>query len=117
MDGIAPVIAAVVTTIGSVIVAWLGARKYVASRPAAGNAKAIAQWRERAELEATRAELLEEQRDDARAERDAGITERATMTSKLTDTQHDLDNCARQLSNARAELRQIHRRQAPRGDA
>lgn len=114
-----PVIVAIVTSIGTIGAAALGARR-LAGRNQDG-ARNAARWREQAELEKARADLLAEQLDDEREARTAvqatlavERTSHAADVAKLATTQHDLDDCARQRDNAYSELRQVSDRRALR---
>lgn len=110
MDGFTSIVVAVVTTIGTIVAAALGARQ-LAGRRGTGTATAslVARWREQAELEKARADLMAEERDRERAAR-------IEAEQKLQDTRHDLDDCVRQRDGAYSDLRAEKRRRAPRGE-
>jgi hypothetical protein len=103
---ITPIIVAVVTTIGVVLAAALGANR-LGARRAPGVAANAARWRDQAELEKARADLLVEERDRER-------TGRLEAEQKLGDTRHDLDDCVRQRDKAFSDIRVLERRRAPR---
>jgi hypothetical protein len=114
-----PLIAAIVTSVGTIGAAALGARR-LAGRASDGHRNA-ARWREQAELEKARADYLGEQLDEERDARSALQTTLAAERTlhaadlgKLATTQHDLDDCARQRDNAYSELRQVQHRRVPR---
>lgn len=105
MGDLVPIVVAIVTSIGTIGAAAFGARRLAGRNPDAS--RNAARWREQAELEKARAELLAEQLDDERESH-------STDLRKLATTQHDLDDCARQRDDAYSELRAIsHRRPRP----
>ena len=117
MDGTITILVAIIGSAGTVIAALIGARQIAGrkARSSGGNANPIAaQWKEQAELEKARADLLAEQLVEEREGRaaDAGVLERERQ--RLAATQHDLDDCARQRDNAYATIRAIERRRQPR---
>jgi hypothetical protein len=101
-----PLVAAIITSIATLGAAAFGARRWAKVRNR-GDGTMAARWRDQADLEKARADLLDEQLDDERAARMAA-------EAKLGVTQHDLDDCARQRDNAFSELRQVNRRRIPR---
>jgi signal transduction histidine kinase len=108
-----PIIVAIVTSIGTVVAAYFGARKWAGRSKGDGvgdepDPTAVA-WREQAELQQARAELLAEQLREERESHsdDLGILERERR--RLADTQHDLDDCSRQRDNAYSRVRQLER--------
>lgn len=112
MGDFVPIVVAIVTSIGSVIAAYFGARKWVGRSKNAeggGEDETAAGWREQAELQQARADLLAEQLREERESHadDVGILERERR--RLADTQHDLDECDRRLDNAYSRIRQLER--------
>lgn len=98
MGDLTGIVVAVIGTLGTLGGIWLRLRH----RAAKSGPSAAARWREQYELEKARGDLLEEQRDEARA----GLV---TKETALETTRHDLDDCTRQRDSAYADLR--------RGDA
>ena len=122
MGDLGPILAAIIGSAGAIIAAIIGARRLVArSRPDRGIAVA---WKEQAELEKARADLLAQERDDERTARladrqsfaEALAKERLAregVEGRLSSTQHDLDDCARQRDDVLSELRLVKRRRPP----
>jgi len=82
-----PVLVAIITSLGTVAAAALTAGWLQRRRPHAAAAK----WRDQAELERARAELM--------------TSENAELRAKLADTQRSFDDCARQRDKAWSDLR------------
>lgn len=107
MSEFLPIVAAVVTTVGTIIGGVFLTRRLAKLGLTTEQLQVNKTLRELAEVETQKRKLIEE--DLART--------RLVLEDKLKDTQHDLDDCERQLSDARAELRQVARRRVPRPDS
>lgn len=116
MDGIASIIIAVITTAGTIAVAYIAARRVkndgtVVPSPNEASLRLVADTH-KAEAEIWRGKYEEAVADRARAD---AIHER-----KVELLQHDKDECERQLSNLYSELRATgrvqDRRATPRED-
>lgn len=100
MSEFLPIVAAVVSTVGAL---WAGSvvtrrlSKFGLSTEQLTVQKTL---RELAEVERAKRELLE--------------SDNVSLRERLRDTQHDLDDCARQRDNAYSELRGMKSRRAPR---
>lgn len=113
MGDLVPIVVAIVTSIGTIVAAAYGARR-ISGRNQDGNRNA-ARWREQAELEEARADLLAEQ---LREERESHASDLGTLAServRLATTQHDLDDCSRQRDNAYHRIRELERPARNRG--
>jgi hypothetical protein len=103
---VSSIVVAVVTTIGTIVVAAIAAGLVGRRRGTSAQAQA-GKWRDQADLEKARAELLVEERDRERAGR-------LEAEAKLVDTRHDLDDCARQRDDLLSDLRLLTRRRTQR---
>lgn len=102
VDDLESILVAIITSIGTLGAAAFGARR-LSRRTAEGHGGAAgnaARWREQAELEKARADLLAAERDDA-----IGVL--ASERARLATTQHDLDDCSRQRDNAYSRIRAL----------
>lgn len=102
MDGFLPVVAAVITTVGTIIGGVLLTRRL----------QKLGLSNEQLQVNTTLRELAETEK----AKREIVEGEREALRERLTDTQHDLDDCTRQRDNAYAELRGVARRRTTRPD-
>lgn len=120
MGELVTVIVAIIGSATTIVVALIGAKR-IAGRGKPDRSTAVA-WKEQAELEKARADLMAQERDDERGARRSDAesaaralaeerTLRAAIQDKLSDTQHNLDDCARQRDDAFSELRLVKRRQ------
>jgi hypothetical protein len=100
LGDLAPIVVAIVTSIGTIGAAAFGARRIAGRNPE--GARAASRWREQAELAAARADVLSDELDDERRAR-------LEAERRLGITQHDLDDCARQRDDAFSELRSQRR--------
>lgn len=110
MDDLVPIIVAIVTSVGTIAAAAFGARRLSGSSK--DNPRNTARWREQAELQEARADLLAEQLREERESHAADLGILARERDRLSTTQHDLDDCARQRDNAWHRIRELegHRR-------
>lgn len=109
MDELGPIIAAGVAIVAAVVPVWYSTRRLTR----------LGYDKEQLQINAGRVELV--QIADARAlawkekyegevaareaERQLAISDKALLVEKLRDTQHDLDDCARQRDDAWSKLR------------
>lgn len=126
MGDLGPILIAVIGSTGTIVAAIIGARRIVGrSKPDRGITVA---WKEQAELEKARADLLAQERDDERSARSSdresfakALAEerlaREGVEAKLVDTRHDYDDCVRQRDDAFSELRLVKRPRPPRPPA
>lgn len=98
------IVVALIATIGTIVVAAIQARHK------SGDPATAAKWRNQAELQKARADLLEEQLED---ERSAKLIALETMRA----AERDLDTCVRQRDAAFSDLRAMERRRRPRPTA
>jgi hypothetical protein len=91
MGDFLPIIAAVVTTVGTIVGGVLLTRRLSKLGLSTEQLQVNRTLRELAETEKAKREIVEQERD--------------ALKARLTDTQHDLDDCARQRDNAYSELR------------
>lgn len=119
MDGLVPILVAIIGSTGTIVGALLGARRLArrGGRRAGPDADIAAGWRQQAELEKARAELLDEQLSDEREARAAALARIAVLEDELRDTHRALDNCVRQRNSAFSDLRAAERRRTPRPPA
>jgi chromosome segregation ATPase len=114
VDGLAPILAAIIASVGTIVGAVLGARRLAGHRTKGSDSTIAAGWRQQAELEKARADLLEEQRDDERDANADAAARISTLEGQLNTTRHDLDDCVRQREKAFSDLRALERRRQPR---
>jgi hypothetical protein len=119
VDGLAPILVAIIGSAGTVLGALIGAG-YLARRGrkrGQDDPNVAGRWREQADLEKARADLLDEQLNDEREARHAAIEANRGLLADIKRTRDDLDDCARQRDNAYATIRAIERRPEPRSPA
>ena len=110
MDGLTPIVVALIGTAGTVAVAAIQARHR------SGQSTTAARWREQAELEKARADLLEEQLEDERAKAASAVEAMRDSDRELVMTRRELTSVRRELDNAYSDLRAVERRRRPRAE-
>jgi hypothetical protein len=114
VDGAVTILVAIIGSAGTIVAALIGARQLAGRRNRTSDRGMAAAWKEQAELEKARADLLDEQLEDEREARKTALEHARLAEERLEVTRHDLDDCARQRDNAYATIRAIERRRPNR---